>query len=266
MHAWTTGSLAVKTITVYYDDVQKWSHTYIPPVTDKTDSGAVCTFQIANNTGGVLKAKAFATDGVTYDTDTQANSVDNAYLISVTRGTGAVAWKWWTGSAWNTLSSYCTGAGHLNTSCSGWTGSTQGGADGYCKGPDAPDHEWCTHAPNYPNHPDPNRCYKGDTPAYTGSGRDYPTIVGRTDYGCDAEFGTAKIWLPDATADCGCARSEIRMHGDQIDGACPGTHTLYRTLGCVRMQNAHVQALYNIVNAAYGRVGYDDIHVLIPSP
>lgn len=262
VHAWTTGSLKVKTIQVLYNDVLKWSHTFTP-VTDKNDSGCFCTFEIANNTNGILKAKAYAEDGATYATDTQTNPVDNAYRISVTRGTGTVSWQWWTGSAWSTLSNYCVG-GHLNTSCSGWTGSTLGGASGYCEGPGSPnqDPDWCTHAPSYPNHPNPNRCYYGDTPAYA----DIP-ITGRTDYPCDALFGAAKIWLNDATADCGCSRTEIRIHGDQIDAECPDTHPLNRTHGCVRMQNGQIQTLYGIVNAAYSRVGGNaNIKVYVPAP
>ncbi len=263
-----TGVLKVKAIKVSYNGALKCCHTYDPAVTEKYDSGAFCTFEIPNNTNGVLKATACADDDQTYAEDTQANPVDNAYLISVTRGTcaspGTVKWKYWSGSGWSTLSAYCVG-GHLNTSCSGWAGSTQGGASGYCKGPGAPDHEWCSHPPNYPLHPTPN-CYYGDIPGFTGSGRDYPTIGGKPDPDCHTVYGTAWIVLGSTTADCGWSRTEIRMHGDQINGQCPDTHEWNETHGCVRMQNGSVEALCDMVAAASGRVGLDDIHISVPNP
>lgn len=274
VHAWTTGALKLKTIKVLYNDVLKWSHTYDPAVTEKYDSGSFCTFEIAN-TNGVLKAKAYAEDGQTYAMDTQTNPVDNAYLISVTRGTcatpGTVRWRYWTGTAWSTLSNYCVG-GHPDTSCPGWGGTTQGGArtgdlpDGYCRGPGAPQQAYCSHPVNYPNHAKPNCCHNGDTPGFTGSGREYPTIGGTGDPVCDSNYGRAWIVLGSATADCGCSRTGIWIHGKGIGDDCPATHDWYPTLGCVRMQNGQVQTLYNIVNAAYGRVGYDDIHVSVPHP
>jgi hypothetical protein len=273
VHAWTTGALKVKSIVVFYDGHMKWKHGYNPAVQEKYDSDTICTFEEANDPSGVLMARASADDGVRWAEDSQINPVDNAYLISATRGTcaspGTVTWKYWSGGGWTALDSYCTGGGHLNTSCSGWRGTTEGGANGYCTGPgQGSPRPWCSHLPNYPDHPPINRCQNGDTPGYTGSGRNYPALAspGYTDYVCDGLFGTAKIWLPDTSADCGCARTEIRIHGDQINGQCPDTHAWNPTIGCVRMQNGAVQTLCNIVAAASGRVGLDDIHISVPNP
>jgi len=261
VHAWTTGSLKVKTIVVLYNDVEKWCHTYDTALTDVYDSDDFCTFEIAN-TSGVLKAKAYAEDGIKFAVDTQTNPVDNAYRISVTRGTpgapGTVTWQRWTGTAWSTLTAYCTGGGHLNTSCSGWDCTTCGNTDctGQCTG------YYCCHGTPH------TYCHYGGTPPFTGTWRNYPTIGGKGDPVCDGDYGTAYIILGSATATCGCSRTGIWIHGDWVAGEehCPASQPLACTHGCVRMRNGQVQTLYNIVNAAYSRVTYSNMHVSVPNP
>ncbi len=188
--------------------------------------------------------------------DTQSSEVDNAHLISVTRGTpaspGAVTWKYWTGNGWSALGEWCI-ASHYDTDCSGWDCSTQGNTD--CTG-------GCGHAAPHAY------CHNGDTPNHTGSGRSFPDITGADDYStCDDDFGWAKIYLPDAQGNCGCARHLIRIHGDGgSEAECAANQPLQRTHGCVRMRNGEVQTLCDMVEAAGPRVGHDGISVSVPAP
>ena len=237
-----------------YNDVEKWSYTLPVALSSVTYSDVFCTFEINNNSGGALKAKAYTEGGSFVATHIHSNAVDNAYLIDVTRGTpgspGRVDWKYWNqdGTAFNMLYHHCTGSGHLNTGVSNWECSTQGGGTdtepdpdvtGYCTGPGSGSpRQWCSHDTDYPNHESPNQCMDGDTPPFTGTGRGLPTITGKVDYGCNSLFGTAKVQMCEsggATGDCGCSRSYIRLHGDQVSGSCPDDQAL--VLSCISPHN-----------------------------
>jgi hypothetical protein len=182
---------ALKTWALNYRNEPKYGANWSEPYPTEEWKGGLsfCTFKLENG-DGTLKAKVWDTKGA-LGIDEQNNPVDNAYIISVGRGTetdpGTVTWKWWADDHWSVDGAWCKSTcGDTTLSrgpCTTWGGGYDPGnqVTGYCTGSTG-DRPWCNHdAPH-------TYCENGDTPWYRKSDpndeRSYPVISAV--YGSDA--------------------------------------------------------------------------------